>query len=84
MIDEVDNNALVIIPTLDEVKKVVFSMNASSAPGPDGFTGKFFQHCWNIIAQDLYTVILEFFNGKQLPRSFSHSSLVLVPKIDCP
>lgn len=84
VIDEVDNNALVIIPTLDEVKKVVFSMNASSAPGPDGFTGKFFQHCWNIIAQDLYIVILEFFNGKQLPMSFSHSSLVLISKIDCP
>lgn len=55
-------------PTLDEVKQVVFSMNSSSAPGPDGLSGKFFHHCWQIISQDLYNVIMDFvFQGMSFP-----------------
>ena len=33
----------------DEVKKVVFALNGSIACGPYGFTGHFFECCWDII-----------------------------------
>lgn len=49
-------------PTIEEVKNVVFSMNALGAPGPDGFGGIFFyQKYWDIIKQDVYESILQFF-----------------------
>lgn len=33
------------IPTKEEVKSAVFSLNSESASGLDGFSGKFFQCC---------------------------------------
>ncbi|XP_059277620.1 uncharacterized protein LOC132031700 [Lycium ferocissimum] len=41
------------IPEAEEVKGAVFGLNADSAGGPDGFTGKFFQYAWEIIAEDM-------------------------------
>ncbi|XP_070052653.1 uncharacterized protein [Nicotiana tomentosiformis] len=84
VIGEDDNLTLEAIPTMNEVKQMVFSMSSSSSPGPDGLSGKFFHHCWDIIAKDLYDVILDFFFGSELPRSFTYTCLVLIPKIDNP
>jgi len=45
------------MPTLEELKQVVFAMNPHSAPGPDGIGGKFYQACWNIIKEDLLAAV---------------------------
>ena len=37
------NNSLLEVVTKEEVRAVVFSIKASSAPGYDGMTGFFFQ-----------------------------------------
>ncbi|XP_071917025.1 uncharacterized protein [Coffea arabica] len=39
--------------TLEEVRQVVFNLDSNSAPGSDGFSGTFFTHCWDIIAEDI-------------------------------
>ena len=38
---EDDNNHQTAMPYLQEIKSVVFNMSASSAAGPDGYTGTF-------------------------------------------
>ncbi|KAG5632630.1 hypothetical protein H5410_004347 [Solanum commersonii] len=48
-ITEEENDAMCSLPTNEEVKKVVFELNGSSVCGPDGFTGNFYQDCWEII-----------------------------------
>lgn len=48
-----DNAMLTNLPSMDEVKNAVFSMNGASAPAPDGFGGFFFQKYWDIIATDV-------------------------------
>ncbi|KAH0647778.1 hypothetical protein KY285_033026 [Solanum tuberosum] len=45
MVTPEHNDRLKAIPTIDELKKVVFSMNPNSAAGPDGMNGCFFQKC---------------------------------------
>lgn len=41
--------------------KLVFSMNPRGAVGHDGYTSLFYQSCWEIIAEDLYNAVNEFF-----------------------
>ncbi|XP_059295549.1 uncharacterized protein LOC132048883 [Lycium ferocissimum] len=61
-------------------EKAVFGLSGDSASGPDGFTGLFYQHCWEIIGNDVHQVILSFFDGNELPKAITHTNLVLIPK----
>ena len=56
-------------------------MVADSAPGPDGLGAGIFQGCWSIIKLDLLEAEKAFFQGMCLPRSFTSTSIVLLPKV---
>ncbi|WMV24325.1 hypothetical protein MTR67_017710 [Solanum verrucosum] len=53
LIDAEANGFLNAIPDAEEIKKVVFELNGDSTSGPDGFTGYFYQTCWEIVGEDL-------------------------------
>ena len=61
LVTDADNAALLRFPTLEEVHEVVNQMDHSSASGPDGFNGKLYSTCWDIIGQDLHQAVLSFF-----------------------
>lgn len=82
LITEEDNINLIAPTSLDELKDIVFSMSTQSAPGPNGISGKFYHSCWN--KHDLLMIVLDFFVGTPLPRSLSHSCLVMIPKVETP
>ncbi|XP_049368158.1 uncharacterized protein LOC125833012 [Solanum verrucosum] len=84
MVTQDQNQALDSIPTLDELKQVVMSMNPHSAPGPDGIRGNFYQSCWDIIKEDLLAAVQSFFTGHIMPKFMTHACLVLLPKVDHP
>ena len=75
-----ENEDLCRDPTLDEVKRVVFSVNGDSAGGPNGLTCKFYQSCWDIIGQDIFRMVQVFLRGNSLPKSITHTNLILLPK----
>nr|XP_016449536.1 PREDICTED: uncharacterized protein LOC107774498 [Nicotiana tabacum] len=50
-------------PTREEIKHAVFGLNGDSAGVPDGFTGLFYQSCWEIIGEDIVQMVLSFFCG---------------------
>lgn len=56
-------NCLLLI---DDVCEAIFSLDADSAAGTDGFSSLFCQHCWNIIHDDVYSAIIDFFEGGHL------------------
>lgn len=55
-----ENIDLTKLPSVEEIERVVFSIDASStAPGPDGFSGSFYQHCWEIVKEDVILVMFQ-------------------------
>ncbi|KAL2532961.1 DNAse I-like superfamily protein [Abeliophyllum distichum] len=82
LVSDEDNLQLNRIPTLAEVREAIFSIDPDSVAGPDGFSSHFFQECWDIISDDVFQAVLDFFAGGHFPRGFSATSIVLIPKRD--
>lgn len=83
-ISDLDDHLFCGLPTFEEVWDAIKQMNPSSSPGTDGFTGFFYQSCWDIIRDDVYAFVLDFFKGAYLPSDISIATLVLIPKVTAP
>ncbi|XP_070035344.1 uncharacterized protein LOC142175819 [Nicotiana tabacum] len=53
-------------PTLEEVKAAIFGFNGDNVSGPDGFTGLFYQRCWEVICYDIHNMILHLYSGARM------------------
>ncbi|KAL2476812.1 DNAse I-like superfamily protein [Abeliophyllum distichum] len=82
LVSDEDNLQLNRTPTLAEVREAIFSIDPDSVAGPDGFSSHFFQECWDIISDDVFQAVLNFFAGGHFSRGFSATSIVLIPKQD--
>nr|XP_016436408.1 PREDICTED: uncharacterized protein LOC107762555 [Nicotiana tabacum] len=65
---------------MEEVKAAVFGLNGDSTCGPDGFTRQFNQDSWEVIGEDIFNMVRDFFNSAGLPSFITHTNLVLLPK----
>nr|GEV14518.1 hypothetical protein [Tanacetum cinerariifolium] len=52
--------------------------------GPDGYTAAFFKESWDIIADDFFAAVCEFFTNGKLLRELNHTIISLVPKVGSP
>ncbi|KAL0396319.1 UNVERIFIED_CONTAM: hypothetical protein Scaly_0080300 [Sesamum calycinum] len=68
------------MPILEEVREAVFSIDPDSVAGPDGFGTVFFHTCWDIISGDVFGAVTEFFHGVDMPKSFTATTISLIPK----
>ena len=84
LVTDDDNRSLIRMPTLDEIKQALFSIDANKTPGPDGFSAGFFQTYWNIVGTDFSHGILEFFQTGRMLREINHTFITLIPKTDNP
>ena len=59
----------------------VNEMNGNKAPRPDGFTGLFYKHCWDIIREDIMKVLHTLYrlNSSKL-HLLNDATLILLPK----
>lgn len=79
LVSEDDNRLLLTLPSMEELKEVVFSMDVGSAPGLDGFSDNFFQTCW-----DICNAMIFFLEGGTIPRGVNATVLALIPKVQNP
>jgi len=63
----------------DEVWRTISSLPSNKAPGPDGFTGKFYKVCWPIIKADLMAAISAVWSRKMGRLEMLNSALYHTP-----
>ncbi|KAK2654915.1 hypothetical protein Ddye_007967 [Dipteronia dyeriana] len=76
-----ENTSILRVPSFDEVRNTVFAMDPMSAPGPDGLSGIFYSHCWEIMGHDVVLVVQDFFHSGRVFPGLNSNFLVLIPKI---
>ena len=54
LVSSEDNLNLTRMPSVEEIRSVIFYMDPFSAPGPNGFTGRFFRIFGKLLAQVLF------------------------------
>ncbi|KAK9928747.1 hypothetical protein M0R45_025867 [Rubus argutus] len=77
-----ENLMLLALPSMEEITTTVKSMDAYSSPGPDGFGGIFFHHCWDVISNDVINAVQSFFRSGFVLLHFNSNLLTLIPKKD--
>nr|GEX03552.1 hypothetical protein [Tanacetum cinerariifolium] len=70
--------------TREEIKYAMYSIDDNKAPGPDGYTVKFFKKAWNIVGNDVCRAVEEFFLSGKLLGELNATLITLVPKASTP
>ena len=71
---------MLLLPSHEEITRVLLRLNPNKAPGPDGFTSGFYKAAWDIVGSEVITSILQFFTSSYLPTAANSTILSLVPK----
>nr|KAJ0213104.1 hypothetical protein LSAT_V11C400156970 [Lactuca sativa] len=83
-LDLVDAVEMVKIVTNEEIKAALFDIDDDKAPGPDGFSARFFKAMWSIIGEDFCMAVKEFFANGKILKEVNATVIALVPKVDSP
>lgn len=78
------NAFLSAMVSTDEVKIAGIQMGGLKAPGPDGFSGIFYQAHWDILASDVDEIIGELMQGSKNPKRINVIHFVLILKVQNP
>ena len=81
VITQEENTDICMIPTAEDIKRVIFEMQNLKAPGPDGLPPLFYKQYWPTVGHNVTKAVQNFFvEGKRL-KEINNTLIVLIPKI---
>ncbi|KAF7812949.1 reverse transcriptase [Senna tora] len=75
-----DNVLLSRDVSAEEIKCAAFQLGKLKAPGPDGYSGVFFQNAWQQVGDHVVKMVQDFFSSDCDVRSINETDIVLIPK----
>lgn len=76
------NERLVREISYGEVKLAAFQLGPLKAPGSDGFPGLFFQSYWDVVCDEVFKAVSQFFNEAVLLKEMNQTNVTLIPKVN--
>ncbi|XP_074271290.1 uncharacterized protein LOC141595221 [Silene latifolia] len=67
-----------------EIRDALFSIPDMKSPGPNGYTSRFFKDAWEVVREDIITIVQDFFQKGKLLKQINATTLTLIPKCDRP
>ncbi|XP_070007223.1 uncharacterized protein [Nicotiana sylvestris] len=75
---------LIKVVTRDEILQAIKDMPHDKAPGVDGFPIEFLTRHWQVVGDDIYEVVKDFFVTGRLHKGVSSTAVTLIPKVQNP
>lgn len=70
--------------TEEEIRRAVFDLNPSKAPGPDGFAASFFHAMWETVSEDVVHRVKAILNSEMPLDEWNSTVITLIPKVKRP
>ncbi|KAL2240836.1 UNVERIFIED_CONTAM: hypothetical protein Sindi_0724800 [Sesamum indicum] len=79
-ITDEEANQLLLPLSAEDVKQAVFDIADDKAPGPDGYSSRFFKAAWPVVGEEVTRAVLDFFSTGKLLKQINSTILALIPK----
>ena len=79
-----ENLSLIASFTEEEIRDVVWQCEGTKSPGPDGYNFNFFKKTWEVIKDEVVTVVSLFYETGCIPKGCNASFIAMIPKVRDP